>query len=389
MAVGISSFNNERLIQVRNARGLTAVSLADMVDVSPTTISLYEKGTQRPRQEILDRLSSVLNVPPGFFLQTVPIVKPARVFYRSMSAATKSARTRAEARYEWILEVIDYLLEFFDLPETRLPEFDLPDDFRALDSLTIEAVAEQVRQHWTLGDGPISDMVRTLESNGIVVWRTPFEAETLDAFSEFRAPHPVIVLSSDKENVYRSRFDAAHELGHLILHRNVDEKSLKRSSEFKLLENQAHQFASAFILPAMAYGKELWSISLDAFRSLKPRWKASIALQIMRARQLGMVNENQEKRLWINLSRRGWRKSEPLDDSPCEKPSLIAQSMRMLVDERVRTGGQIAQDLNLSAYELEKLTEVHPGTLTSNLRPVARPVLKSSGGKVVPFKRQD
>ena len=107
MTVGVPGFRSARLIQARNARGLTAVSLADMIDVAPSTISLYEKGTHNPRQERLDRLSRVLNVPSEFFLRNVSIVKPGRVFYRSMSAATKGARARVEARYEWILEVID------------------------------------------------------------------------------------------------------------------------------------------------------------------------------------------------------------------------------------------------------------------------------------------
>ena len=172
MTVGVPTFSGERLIQARQARGLTAVSLADMVDVSPTAISLYERKAQKPRQEVLDRLASVLNVPAPFFLQPVSIVKPDRLFYRSMSAATKSARARVEARYEWILEVIGYLLEFFDFPETRLPELDLPADFRTLDASTIEAAAEQVRQHWRIGNGPVANLVRTLESNGVVVWRT-------------------------------------------------------------------------------------------------------------------------------------------------------------------------------------------------------------------------
>ena len=125
-----------------------------------------------------------------------------------------------------------------------------------------------------------------------------------------------------------------------------------------------------------------------SFRSLKPRWNTSIALQIVRARQLGVVDENQEKRLWINLSRRGWRRSEPLDDSmPSEKPGLVAEGVRMLVTNKVRTGEQIAQDINLSAYELERLTEAEPGTLTGGVRPVPRPVPKFGGEKVVPFRR--
>ena len=388
VTVGVSSFSSERLIQARKARGLTAVSLADMIDVSPATISLYEKGTHKPRQEKLDRLSTVLNVPTAFFLQPISIKKPNRVFYRSMSAATKSARARVEARYEWILQVIDYLLEFFDLPEVRLPEFNLPDDFRALDFSTIDSVAEQVRRQWDLGERPVANVVQTLENNGIVVWRTPFEARTLDGFSEFRSPHPMVVLSLDKQNKYRSRFDAAHELGHLVLHRDIDGRALRRSSDFRLIENQAHRFAGAFLLPETSYCNELWSVSLDAFRSLKPRWNVSIALQIVRARELGIVDERQQKRLWINLARRGWRTREPLDDSePAEKASLITQGMQMLVDNKVRTGIQMAQDLSLSVPELEKLTEVMPGTLTAGARPAVRPVLKTSGEKVVPFRR--
>ena len=389
MTVPVASFNNERLVQARNARGLTAVSLADMVEVSPSTISLYEKGSQKPRQEVLDRLARVLNLPPPFFLRPVPVKKPDRLFYRSMSAATKAARTRVEARYEWTVEIVSYLLEFFDFPRLHLPEFDgLPDDFRALDPRTIESVADQVRQMWRLGHGPIDNMVRTLESNGIIVWRTPFEADTLDAFSEFRLPHSIVVLSSDKENYFRSRFDVAHELGHLVLHNNVDNKTLKRSSDFKIIEQQAHHFASAFLMPAVAYSKELWNVSIDAFRSLKPRWNASIAVQIMRSSQLEVVDEDQKKRLWINLSRRGWRKREPLDDStPSEKPNLISQGIRMLIDEHVKTVDQLAIDLNLSVSEIERLSGLEPGSLSAKHRSPAQPSFKISGQKVVPFKR--
>jgi Zn-dependent peptidase ImmA (M78 family)/transcriptional regulator with XRE-family HTH domain len=384
--LAVSGFVKERLTQARNARGLTAVSLADLVDVSRSTMSLYEKGTQKPRQEIVDRLAKALNVPPTFFLREVPIVKPNRLFYRSMSAATKSARTRAEARYEWALELVDYLLGFFDFPELRLPEFELPPDFRQLDTLTIESIAGQVRQYWVLGHGPIDNVVRTLESNGIIVWRTPFEANTLDAFSEYRDHHPVVVLSSDKENYFRSRFDAAHELGHLVLHRNVDKRALNKSQDFKLLETQAHRFAGAFLLPEISYSKELWDVSLDAFRSLKPRWNVSIALQIKRCAQLGLINEDQEKRLWINLSRRKWRECEPLDESTLsEKPDLIAKSIRMLVKERVRTGEQLARDLDRYPVEIEKLCEIESGLLTGST--TAMPVFKTADSKVVPFRR--
>jgi len=73
--VGVERFQRERLLQARKARGLTAISLADLAGLGQATISQYEKGTQKPRQENLDKLANLLNVPPSFFLQPVTIEK--------------------------------------------------------------------------------------------------------------------------------------------------------------------------------------------------------------------------------------------------------------------------------------------------------------------------
>ena len=387
MPVGVVGFQKERLTQARKARGLTAISLADMAGLGQATISQYEHGTQKPRQNNLDRLAELLNVPVSFFLRPLTTEKPTRLFYRSMSAATKTSRASAEARYEWALEVFDYLMSFFDFPDVNLPDLDVPSDFRSIDDRQIEFFAEQLRAHWRLSDGPVVNVIRTLESNGIIAWRTAFEAHTLDAFSEYRMPHPVVVLSSDKQNYFRSRFDAAHELGHLILHRDLDERVLRRSAEFKLIENQAHHFAGAFLLPAVAYSNDVWAATIDAFRALKPRWNASIGLQIKRCERLGIVDESQAKRLWINRSRRGWSKTEPLDDSiPAEVPTLIQESIKMLVEESVKTKEQISAELGLSASDIEKLAELPAGFLGG--QPTATlPSFKASNKKILPFRR--
>lgn len=386
-AIGVVNFNNERLVQIRKARGISSGGLADMVGVSQPAISQYENGTHLPKQQTVDDLARVLNVPVGFFFKNISIEKPANLFYRSMSSATKSSRLTSEAKYEIALELIEYLLNYFDFPKLNLPDLEVPENFKKLDSIKIETLANQLREFWNLGVGPISNMTRTLESNGIVVWRTMLEAETQDAFSEFRYPHPVVILSSDKDNYFRSRFDAAHELGHLILHKNVNQSTLNTSKDFRIIEDQAHLFAAAFLLPATSYAKDLWNISIDAFRSLKPRWNGSIAMQIMRVKQLGLVAEQEEKRLWINLSRRKWRKSEPLDDSTAvEKPSLISNSIKMLIENGVRTRDQLVQDLQLTPIEIEKIIE-QPGVMRDLPSP-DRPSFKSSAdNKVVPFRR--
>lgn len=387
MAAGISGFQPLRLIQAREAREMTAIALAEIVGVSPATISQYENGHQKPRQDTLDGLARSLNVQTEFLLRPVVTEKTSRIFYRSMSSATKSARARAEARYQWFLESMDYLLEFFDFPALNLPQIDVPEDFRKITRAMIEEWAQKTRDCWKLGTSPIANVVQTLENNGIVVWRTLLNAETLDAFSEFRTPHPVVVLSSEKENYFRSRTDAAHELGHLIMHRNVDRKALTKASDFKILEQQAHYFGGAFMLPATSFQSEIWSLSLDAFRSLKPRWNASMGLQISRCRDLGLLSEDQERRLWINRSRRGWHRQEPLDAStPPEQPSLMAKSFRMLIEAKVKSREQVVKDMNLAASDIENIAGLPDGFI-SGAASAGEPRFRSPTSNVIPFRR--
>ncbi|MEO0437315.1 MAG: XRE family transcriptional regulator [Pseudomonadota bacterium] len=387
MSVGVEGFEGGRLEQARKARGLTATALAELVNLTQPNISLYEKNRRKPTQPTLDNLARALNVPVRFFLSPIRVSATDRLFYRSMSAATKAARARAEAKYEWALQTLEYLTTFFDFPELNLPEIAVPSNHRSLESQDIESIAAQVRAYWGLDNKPIANVIQTLEGNGVVVWRTPLEARTLDAFSEYREPHPIVVLSSDKENFFRSRFDAAHELGHLLLHRSVDTKSLRSSTDFKLIEQQAHEFAGAFLLPAESYSKDVWSPTIDTFRALKSTWNVSIALQIKRCADLGLVSESQEKRLWINRARRGWSKLEPLDQSTdVEHPTLIKTAIEMLLNEKVRSSAQLVADVELSAIDLEQLAELPQGLLTGAFSRV-EPRLKSRQSNVLPFGR--
>jgi len=388
MAIGVKGFYGERLLQAREARSLNAVALSDLVGVKPSAISQYENKGQSPRPEILDLIAKKLNLPVHFFLKPIAFRSEPTIFYRSMSSATKSARIRAERRYEWFREIVDYLSNYFDFPITRLPELDVPSDFKEITALHIESLAEQARSFWSLGCGPITDMVRTLESNGIFVTRGNLSADTLDAFSELDdARQPYIFLGADKNNLVRSRFDAAHELAHLLLHKNIDKKAIKRASDFKLIENQAHHFAGAFLLPATSFVNELHGISLDSFRSLKGRWKLSIAAMIKRCEQLELIDENQAKRFWINRNRRGWREHEPLDDLPVEIPQLIPKSFQILVDEQVRTVDQILDDIRLPYSDIEELACLPKGFFGRSAGNDAMPVLKNGRAKVLPFRR--
>lgn len=392
MAIGTVGFNGARLEQAREARGMTAVHLADLVGVTPQTISQYEHSVQTPRPEVTDKLSTCLNVNRAYFTQEIGSRVNERVFYRSIAATTKTARVRAKRRLEWFKEIVAYLEEFITFPPLNLPEFDVPQDFREITSDLIERYAEETRKHWGLGVTPISNVVKVLESNGIFVSRGYLQADGFDAFSENDTPERFFVfLGADKNIAVRSRFDSSHELGHRILHRHL--KNISGSTlDFKSMEEQAHRFANAFLLPQEAFTKDLWGPTLDAFWSLKPRWKVSIAAMIMRSKDLELISEEQTKKLFINLNRRGWRKLEPLDDKmESETPKLLKHCFEMLIDEGVKSKTQIVDELCLSANDIEELAGLPRGYLNEDSGNFAKgPMLKIDGKtNVIPFRGKE
>lgn len=365
MRTGTPSFQPSRLKAAREARCMTGAALAELVGVTRSSISQYERAEQTPSPMVLNRLSNVLNLPGQYFCST-PLNIDAPVFYRSFSTALKRSRIRAERRLEWLQEIVVYLSEMMEFPNLELPSVDLPSDILELSLEDVEDVAKVVRRDWGLSDGPISNLVRLVENNGLIVTRHFLDTEKLDAFSCMKTAfhRPVIVLSMDKECSVRSRYNLAHELGHVILHRQVDQASLKNRNSFKRIELQAHRFAGAFLLPATTFLRELFSPSLDAFLAQKERWGVSVAMMVKRCEDLGVVNEELARRLWRNLARRGWRKHEPLDDTiAIEKPMLLQRSFDLLLqsDEMCREG--ILRDLPWSSAEIESLAGLTAGTL--------------------------
>jgi Zn-dependent peptidase ImmA (M78 family) len=233
----------------------------------------------------------------------------------------------------------------------------------------------------------------------MVVSRGNLEAEKLDAFSHQSKYDGTryVFLTADKNNAIRSRTDAAHELGHLILHSNVQEKHIAHPATYKLLEAQAFRFGGAFLLPSHSFINELWSPSLDAFHSLKTRWRVSIGVMIMRCADLELTDEAQTDRLWANYNRRGWRKDEPLDSSFIpEQPRLLKRCFDLLIESGVKTRVQILLDLPFSAKDITSLAGLPEGYFDEDfgelkLFPALKPKSSNEGesGNVIPFSRKN
>jgi Zn-dependent peptidase ImmA (M78 family) len=180
-----------------------------------------------------------------------------------------------------------------------------------------EHVAAKVRLAWRIPRGPILNVVALLESRGIVVIRLPLVSADVDAFSLPFADRPVVVLGADKNDRARSRFDAAHELGHLVMHG-------EQIWGLPEVEKQAHRFAAAFLMPKQDIADQLPQYAdWGQLFTLKRQWHVSLAALLMRARVLGRMSEGDYITAIKAASARGWKRIEPVPLGRPEQPKLL------------------------------------------------------------------
>ncbi|MCE9621232.1 MAG: XRE family transcriptional regulator [Actinomycetia bacterium] len=363
MRLPTPGFKSSRLREAREARGLTGVSLEDISGVSARLISNYERDRVSPSPETLAVLASALRMPIDFFLMPDRTLERGTIFNRSLAATTKRARLRSDHRLTWLRDIADYLSNYVIFPEFNLPQLDVPADPLLLTNDDIEMAAADLRESWNLRRGPIANLVLLLENHGVIVARDQLGAQDLEGKSELPARGRAFVfVGTDRGTPARWRFDAAHELGHLVLHSHVSEAIVRRPENFSLIESQAHRFAAAFMLPAVEFGEELFAANLDALRALKPRWKTSIAMMITRMSDLGFIDEETKRKLWISYSKRKWRRHEPFDDTmEPEIPRLLARSFEMTLQEGLQTADDVKTALALEFDDIERLSSLPSG----------------------------
>ncbi|CAE6864364.1 hypothetical protein R69658_07770 [Paraburkholderia aspalathi] len=392
---GIQGFESERLSQILAARRLSQAQLASLVGVSPATVSKWRSGNQAPERETLERLAGVVNVTPEWFTRA-PSAKVSLPLFRSNASAHVAARAMLEARMEWAQDVALALSEFVDYPALNLPtrQFKEPDEITPDE---IELAASECRDLWRIGRTAVPDLALAIEGAGVVLIREETgisQIEGLSAWSDALG-RPLVLLSADKDNGYRSRFDLAHELGHLILHRFIPRPTER--DRHKQLEQQAHRFAGAFLLPAETFASEVRTpVTLDDLLLLKRRWGVSVAAIVMRLRALKILDEEAAQSLFKRRSARWGAKSEPGDgDRSPERPRLLRRTIDLLVEENVMPLDSIPRHIGLAAHDIEMLAGLSEGYFQGKPKVVQLARLRSvpspdapvaTEGNVVPFR---
>jgi Zn-dependent peptidase ImmA (M78 family)/DNA-binding XRE family transcriptional regulator len=339
----LKSFNAERLTVAREAAGLDVKTLADHVGTTPSAISQLEKGKSKPKPQTLLRLSLVLGVPPAFFAGgSLPELDAQRCHFRKRRSASAREQKEVIARGKLVLEIVQYLDQFFEFPKVTLQELR-----RSVSSMDdIEELALEVRDRWNLGLGPVANMVALAEWHGVIPIEVEGNSSKLDAFSTWAGDRPVIFLAVDKSSASRRRWDVGHELGHLLMHRQCIPGD-------KILEREADMFAAAFLLPRSTFLAECPNrLSWPKLRELKQRWGVSLLAIVRRAYDLGVYSEATYRRAYVQYNQFGWNREGEPDEPALERPSLISHGVDRLESEAGQSRGVTAAQIGNYGHRL-------------------------------------
>ena len=331
-------FTPGRLSLARRRRRLTKKGLANAIGVTPHTVLRYESGDILPSDNVVESLSQVLEFPIEFFFED-DVDEPTEegASFRSLKAMSAKERDAALAASALAFIFTDWVEERFDLPNEDLIDLDGEDP---------EIAARSLRQKWGVGEQPIKNMVHLLEAKGVRVFSMVESTKTVDAYSLWRRNTPYIFLNTMK-TPERGRFDAAHELGHLVLHKHGGPRG-------RQVEDEANLFAASFLMPSADVLAILPRASyLNQIIQAKKRWAVSVAALNHRLHKLGITSDWQYRTFSIQLTEHGYRDAEP--DGIVREQSVVWQKVLMaLWNERI-TKDDIAKSIHLPAFEIENL----------------------------------
>lgn len=311
-----------RLTLARRLAGLSQTALAKEIRVSPAAVSQFESGAAQPSSETLERVALRLKVTPAFLARD-EVIETQKPFFRALVKVPAGERDRAHAYAVALADVVAEIELLLEFPSLEIEQLLIAEPNTSPNE--IESVAVRARKVWSVPDGPIANIVAMAEARGVIVAAVGDFHVGLDAFTVTDGARPVVVLCSDKGVATRRRFDLAHELAHVVLHD-------QRAEEPRWQERQAHRFASAFLMPADEIREYLprRGDDLRALERIAHDWGVSMQAALMRARDLGYVDDIEFTRGMRRMSSAGWRTKEPVEVGPPEVPRLLQTAVASL-----------------------------------------------------------
>lgn len=337
-------FNPEMLQLARQFRGLSQIALAKGTGITQGFLSKIENGLIEPGADTLNTLSATLSFPQSYFFNQDRVYGLPISVHAYRKKASVPQKTLDAIQAEMNLRVIHYrkLLRSVDIAqELELPHLDV-EQYGG----DTEEIASLVRRTWMMPNGPVKNLIDYVERAGVLVFICDFPSGKVDGVTMAVKGMPPCIFLSKNQPADRMRFSLAHELGHLVMHRQP------RPS----MEDEANTFAAALLMPRRDIYFELKNASIKSIAALKPVWKVSMAALLVRAATLGAITTTQSSYLWRQLSSMGYRLREPSElEFPQEKAVLTAEVLELHMQELGYTHEEMMNTLGILAADYTDL----------------------------------
>ena len=361
--------------RLRSDNGLSQEQLAKRASITRVAIGKIERGEVVPRAKTIDSLARALGVP---LRELVSYVEP-------VSNVRFRARKRVNSREQILAETSSWLYGYNWLEqETKSSNVFRLAALVGKYSNPIK-LAKEARETLDLSpDESIRDVCGLLEDNGVKVLQLKKATGAFFGLSvgiDDNGP-AVVVNTWDRISVERWIFTAAHELGHILLHKDAYDRS--HSQEVEQEEQEADLFAGYFLMPESGFNKE-WEQSrglslLNRVLKLKRIYRVSYKTVLYRLRQSNRENTSvwaafqaQHKHRFGKTLR---RTEEPQGLPPSEfrdkhwkrsdEPDGLSESdflqdhlqslVRYALDDGVISLGRAAEILRMSRDDMRRLT---------------------------------
>lgn len=339
----------------KSARLMNGFSLQDLADALGGTLSRqalhrYEKGEVIPDAEKINMLSKALKISPDYFFRTTRI-DFSDIEYRKLGRMSqKDVAVINETTKEYLSRYLE-LEEIIGLPHGF--ENPLKNYGKIATYEQVNKAAKLLREKWSLGTGPIFNVVELLEDKNIKVVKLNVD-EDFDGLQTFvNGSIPVVAYNERKANKPdRMRFTLLHELAHLLLEfGDVTEKQR---------ETLCHQFAGAVLLPEEAIiaelGKHRTKLSTLELGNIKKQYGISMQAIVMRANVCGIINDNYTKKFFFLIKQQNWKVDEPIEYHGIEESNRFEQLLfRALIEEQI----SMSKAASLSNQSLAEFKKKH------------------------------
>ncbi|MBC8987553.1 XRE family transcriptional regulator [Pedobacter sp. N36a] len=332
-------YNPQMLKLARELRGYTQTQLSNALGVAQGTISKIEKMGSGFDDDLVFAVSKFLNMPVSFF-ESQDVIIPIQGEYRRKLSSSVKQLNQNNARMIVVERQLLKLLEGIEISANEIPIWDV--DQEGSPSMC----AQYIRKKWKLPRGRVENITNIIEYYGAII--IPVPINDMDGFSMYTANGiPLIFIGKDIPSD-RKRLTLAHELGHIIMHLSCKVEGDRDK------EKEAFEFAAELLMPESDIKPQLVRLNLPILADLKKYWKTSMQSILVRARHLGLLNDNQWKYLWMQMGAEGYRTKEPVIFSP-EQPTILKQIIDSYIEEMDYTIDEVASLVDSSTEEFKSI----------------------------------